>query len=97
MREALVDMPAAAVPAEYDCAEQHLHPAEDRIGFADEPVQADRPRAECALVDVELEVHAKHELRAERPEDEAPELPVRGRRELPAVVGVPEDNSAKGE
>ena len=62
MRETLSEVPAATVPPERDRAEQHLRPAEDREELPHDAVRADSPRAERALVYVELEVDPEREL-----------------------------------
>ena len=97
MRETLSEVPAATVPPERDRAEQHLRPAEDRIELPDDAVRADSPRAEGALVYVELEVDPERELEGEGGEEDVGHLAVRPGEEGASAVRVPEDVAPDGE
>jgi hypothetical protein len=91
--EALVDAPTLAVATKDDGAKEHLHPSPERVRLPDHAVRDDGVRAERALVDVQLKVHAEHELREERDDDDVPEFLVRGRGELPPSVRMPEKDA----
>lgn len=90
MRETLPQRAAPTISAERDRAKEHLRPPEHRERPADEPVRAHGPGPQCPLVDVQLEIHAEHELRGDRKKEHVRERTMRVREETAAAVGVPE-------
>jgi hypothetical protein len=77
MSKTLIDVSPSTIPAERDCAEQHLHPAKYRIRLADNTMRPHCPRAKCFLVDVKLEVHSKRKLEGHRPQEDVREQSMR--------------------
>ena len=78
------------VPAEHDCAKEHLDPSQDRIRLSDYTVYAHSQWAQCPLVDVQLEVHSQRKLRRNRNEEDIGKLAMRARGKFSASMRVPE-------
>ena len=97
MRQTLRQCVIPTVPAKHDRAKQHLRPPKHGVRLSDDAMRAHGPGPQRPLVDVQLEVHAKRELRGQRYEEELGEPAMCARRELPAAVRVPEDVASKSE
>ena len=91
MRKTLAQVVAAAVASESDRSEQHLAPANDRVGFTDDTVEAHSPRTDSLFVYMELEVDAKSELQEDGGEHDIGEEAVDAREEGSAAVRMTED------
>ena len=90
MCETLRKGTVTTVPAEHDCAEEHLDPSQHRIRLSDDTVYAHSQWTQCPLVDVQLEVHSQRKLRSNRHEEDVGKLAMRARKEFSASVRVPE-------
>ena len=90
MCETLRKGTVTTVPAEQDCAKEHLDPSQHRIRLSDDTVYAHSPGTQRPLVDVQLEVHSQRKLRRNRYEEDIGELAMRARKKLSTTVRVPE-------
>jgi hypothetical protein len=90
MCETLPKGTVTTVPAEHDCAKEHLDPSKDRIRLSDYTVYAHSQGTQCPLVDVQLEVHSQRKLRRNRNEEDIGKLAMRARKKFSASVRVPE-------
>ena len=97
MRQTLRQCVIPTVPAKHDRAEQHLHPPKHGVRLSDDAMRAHGPGPQRPFVYVQLEVHAKCELRSKHSEEEICERAMCARRELPAAVCVPQDVTSKSE
>jgi len=90
MCETLRKSTITTVPAEHDCAKEHLDPSQHRIRLSDHTVYPNSQGTQCPLVDVQLEVHSQRKLRRDRNEENIGELAMRARKKLSTTVRVPE-------
>ena len=97
MRQTLRQCVIPTVPAKHDRAKQQLRPPKHRVRLSDDTMCAHGPGPQCPFVYVQLEVHAKCELRSKHSEEEICERAMCARRELPAAVCVPQDVTSKSE
>lgn len=87
----LSQITAAAVSPERDRSEQHLRPADDGVGLADNAVQADSPRTDSLFMYMQLEVDAEGELEEDGREEDVGEGAVDACEESAAAVRVPKN------
>lgn len=76
MCEALSEMSSSTVPSESDRTEEHLNPANNRVGFSDHTVRLDSIRAQSTLMNVKLQVDAERNLKEDGNKDDICERPV---------------------
>lgn len=66
--QTLAQLPSSAISSKCDSTKKHLCPSKDGVTLADESVYPDSPRPQCFLVNVQLEVYPKNNLRSDRDE-----------------------------
>jgi hypothetical protein len=91
MCETLRKGTVTTVPAEHDCAKEHLDPSQHRIRHSDDTVYAHSQGTHRPLVDVQLEVHSQRKLRGNRNQEDIGKLAMRARKKFSASVRVPEN------
>ena len=97
MRQTLRQCVIPTVPAKHDRAKQQLRPPKHGVRLSDDAMRAHGPGPQRPLVYVQLEVHAKCELRSQHNEKEICKRAMCTRWELPAAVCVSEDVASKSE
>jgi hypothetical protein len=90
MCETLPEGTVTTVPAEHDCAKEHLDPSQHWIRLSYDTVYTHSQGPQRPLVYVQLEVHAQRKLRRNRHEEDVGKLAMRARKKFSTSVRVSE-------